>query len=102
VIVPTTTQTPKAIIPAETTISMIGRALFMHQREIVPRSPLRRRATNQAKRKPDKHVVSLHEPVGTPGKPQGVRLVLLSFIAAHVSEIALLALAACRLALARG
>ena len=29
-----------------------------------------------SKRKPDKHVVSAHEPVGTPGKPQGVRLVL--------------------------
>ena len=27
-------------------------------------------------RKPRKHVVSVHEPPGTPGKPQGARLVL--------------------------
>jgi hypothetical protein len=47
-IVPTTTQTPKAIIPAETTISMIGRALFMHQRENSTQITAPHSATNQA------------------------------------------------------
>ena len=48
VIVPATTQTPKAIIPAETTISMIGRALLMHQRRNSAQITPPHSATNQA------------------------------------------------------
>jgi hypothetical protein len=102
VIVPTTTQTPKAIIPAETTISMMGRALFMHQRGNSPQIAAPQRATNQAIESQTSTSSRFTNQLARRANRKVSVLFLLSFIACSCFCIApARRWRACRLALAR-